>query len=124
MVLTGWISLITMPAGIVGALSHNLVLSCTMLATVGVANGARTTLLYTAAQEAAEDHTRPLAIAINASAVVLLGSGLGPPIFGTISDHAAGGIATAMAAFMVLSGLVAIPCWRFARISARERAAA
>ena len=91
-----------------------------MMFVVGFGNGARASLLYTEVQNCADGATRPLAIAINASAVVLIGSGLGPTLMGLISDTAPGGIATAMAAG---SSVLPIPiAWICLGMSRRARA--
>ena len=120
MMLAVMISLIGIPAGVIGSYSPSLVLAATMMFVVGFGNGARASLLYTEVQNCADGATRPLAIAINASAVVLIGSGLGPTLMGLISDTAPGGIATAMAAG---SSVLPIPiAWICLGMSRRARA--
>lgn len=118
MALCGVISLIGIPAGVIGSYTENLMLAVVMTFIVAFGNGARALLFYTEVQNCSDDATRPMAIAINASAVVLVGSGLGPTVMGLISDKAPGGIATAMAAGSSLLPILIVGCcWRLYRMA-------
>lgn len=120
MEVTALVSLLAVPAGWVACYAPNLALSEAMMVLAQFAGSFRVSLLYTAMQNFADGHTRPMAIAIIAAAVVLVGSGVGPVLLGAVSDHAAGGIVVAMAFGFSVQALVAVYCWQVARVQQRE----
>ncbi|WP_353228685.1 MFS transporter [Novosphingobium sp.] len=123
--VAGWISLMAVPAGIIGSFTTNLPLAVVMMAIASFASGARTALFYAAAQNSADHDTRPMVIAILASLTVLVGSSVGPVLIGVISDHAPGGIATALACSFALPITIVFYCWSIARrLRAEDEASA
>jgi hypothetical protein len=118
--MAAWVLLATVPMGIWGFMTHNRVLSLSLVTATQIASGLRNIVCYTAIQNLTPPVLRPFIIAITASLTVLVGSGLGPLFVGEISDHTPGGVATGLA---VISGTVlwvTIHCWR-ASIMERRR---
>ena len=83
-----WTGIVALPMSVLAFATHDRTLSLTLLTASQVAYGLRVTILYTAVQNLTEPRLRPMAIAIVASLTVLIGSGLGPPFVGKVSDLA------------------------------------
>jgi len=83
-----WMMVASLPISMAAFATHNLYLSLALLLITSLIAGARLTILYTAQQNLTEAHLRPLGTAFVASITVLIGSGLGPVLIGTLSDFA------------------------------------